>query len=1114
MPDFDINDRRGSRGGGDGGGVNLSKTVANLRSRGFALPKSNVAARKIAQETSEAVDNRSLTSSMRHTGSSTRTANVQMAIPKVREPMSSLKDKNIPYDTTKIDQLKEIRRWCRLFYTTHDLIPLLIDIYSKFPLVGLEFKSKDPQIKEFYESMFMDTLNYDEFLQDLGREFFISGEVNSLAHFDETLGIFSSEEILNPDSLHVSKSMFVRRERVQLLVKEMVEALRQSTVTGNNDEHTKSEQLEKNWEYCCTPETKVLTADLNWVPVRTLAVGDEIIGFDEYPLEGHHGRSWRGTRVTATSIINAPTFEVATSGPSVTCTGAHMWLVDKKSQGMKWVRTDALKAGDKIRYMNTWEVEDTADIGYVSGIFDGEGELYTGGSYNLSFSQLPGPVLDKAVEILERHKFRLTFSNHPSGTTRVRIAGGVTEIMRCLGLFQPVRLLSKFRGTLDDRRLTSQAPVEVVSVEDRGLNDVVALATSSKTLIADGMYSHNTQLVQHYPEMIQAAQMDDGLDISDALISRIVNKVQPWDLRGTPHLLRSFRTLMMEESLNAAQDAVADRLYSPFILATLGVPNLGDGEPWIPDQTELDEARDTMQDALAADFRLMVHNFGLQVSSVFGREAVPRFDQDYARVDKKLMQAWGIGEALISGGGGGQNTYASSALNREFVTQMMTTFQKAIKRHMRKRCEVIAEAQEHYDYELKGGVRTPIFRDVVEFDEETGEQYTRKVPKLLIPEVEMSTLNLRDEAQERQFLQNLRNAGVPISDGSLAVNIPIEFEEELEKVSEEKVNKLVAESQAMAKAARIIKANGDPIPPDLARYLAAQAQLEKEEAMADQAANAAIAPPPPVPGALPPGAPVPPGAPGAVPPGAPAPGAPAGGPPPAAPPGGAPKPPGAAPGGPPKPPGGAAGGGAGAGGKGKGGDFGQSMSNGIEKPGPLKNNQPSPGFGVVPLNQPIIHPTAPGQPPGSVMPSPKAPGAGGGQKAMPPRNRSRPEESDEMRGSQPRKAAGFGQAPSSYGASMKATPHSVEAAMKRLAAPAQTVRDLVDQDEFFETLNRQGYREQVRLDIDDIYQGVHVDSSGVAHLGSKDKNVVESFAVLNEMVEQYEEIFGFRPEWA
>lgn len=551
-----------------------------LKARGVTLPKGKTAARLAAQDTLTSLSNRELTTEMgrRRTASASagmRTASTSLALPKMREPLQTLKDKGIPINTADPEELKKIRHWSRLFYATHDLIPLLIDIYSRFPVIGMDFNSKDPKITEFYKDMFLNQLEYEEFLPALGREHFTVGETNTLGHFHDVLGIWSKEEILNPDSIKVTQSMFDSDERVQLMVKELVEALRDPQA---NKDASEDDMRRRQEEY----------------------------------------------------------------------------------------------------------------------------------------------------DMLQRY----------------------------------------------------------------------------------------------YPEMIDAAQKGEGLDISNVLLSRTVNRVSPGDLRGTPHLMRSFRTLMMEESLNAAQDAVADRLYSPLILATLGIQNLGDGEPWIPTPEELDDTRDMMNEALAADFRLMVHNFGLDIKSVFGRESVPRFDQDYARIDKKLMQAWGIGEALISGGG--STTYASSALNREFVTQMMLAWQGSIRRHMRKRMEVIAEAQEHYDYEMKGGIRKPIFREIVEIDEETGMEYTRRVPKLLIPDVKFQTLNLRDEAQERSFLQTLKNAGVPISDETLALNIPIDFEEETERRAAERIQKFVAESQVMKKTYEELKKKNHPLPPEVMNFMNAQ----------------------------------------------------------------------------------------------------------------------------------------------------------------------------------------------------------------------------------------------------------------------------------------------------
>ena len=1063
------------------GGSNWQNAANKLRNAGYSLSNNPVMARLEAKKAADAMGRGSLTdlanrqrtaefnrrrlSGQRAALGMTRVgSDMQMALPKIRQPLSSIIDKGIPFNINDPKELIELRRWCRLFYSTHDLVPLLVDIYSHFPVTGLELQCKDRKIEEFYTQMFLDDLNYEEFLPEaVGREYFVAGEVTTLAHFNEQLGVWSSEEVLNPDMVAVSKSLFVDHERVQLLVKELVENLRQGPQGMTETQERPSEKLERNWEYCCTPQTKVLTADLQWVPVRSLRVGDDIIGFDELAPGGTrgNGRAWRNTKVTATSIISAPTYEVNTDRGVVTCTGAQMWLVDKQHRGMQWARTDALQPGDQIRYMGDWEVEDSQDVGYVSGIFDGEGWLTVGPhGYWLGFDQKPGPVLDKAVAILEARKFQLSKTPHPCGTVAVRVLGGVTEIMRCLGIFRPVRLLPKFYSTLDGRKLPRKQLVEVISVEECGVQDVVALATSTKTLMAEGMFSHNTQLAKYYPEIIQAAARDDGLDISDALVSRLVNKASPWDTRGTPPLLRSFRTLLMEEELNAAQDAVASRLYAPMILATMGIENMGNDEPWIPGQAELDDLRNDLQTALAADFKLMVHNFGVKVESVFGRESVPNFDSDYDRIDAKLMQAWGIGQALIMGGTGAGGAYASSALNREVCEQLMMRFQKKVIRHMRKRMEVIAEAQEHYDYELKGGLRVPLYREIVEEDPETGEQRIVRVPKLLIPDVHFATLNLRDENQERAFVMQLKQAGVPISDKALGINIQVDFEQELEREAKETVDKGMAKAQAYKKMQDLCDLQGLPYPPELSAHLQATLQLrmmlaqtemtedqtKQMEQQMDQMSPAGMV------GALP----------GT-----------------------------------------------------------QDQTGMMPPPGA------DPGMGADPEQAQSTPPSASG-PGGEPMMDPGMEGGGmGGDVGMvePPRNRQRPAESDEMRANAPR-AAGrktaaqrwaerihggaledsdivgprppskFELGPSSFKRSHFASQEAVEAAVQRRAS-APRVSDLVRDPDFYRMVHGDHLRGQIQADYAEIRAG----------------GAPESARELRELVERYEDATGVSPRW-
>jgi hypothetical protein len=55
------------------------------------------------------------------------------------------------------------------------------------------------------------------------------------------------------------------------------------------------------------------------------------------------------------------------------------------------------------------------------------------------------------------------------------------------------------------------------------------------------------------------------------LLKQVAFKITDWDDHGTPILLRGLRTLLHEEKLLASQDAIAERLYSPLILAKLGV---------------------------------------------------------------------------------------------------------------------------------------------------------------------------------------------------------------------------------------------------------------------------------------------------------------------------------------------------------------------------------------------------------------------------------------------------------------------------------------------------------------------------------------------------------------
>jgi hypothetical protein len=345
--------------------------------------------------------------------------NATIAWPKLRDPFEQFREKAWWFlkEGEFSQSLKKIREWSRLVYMTHPLVPSLIDIYSRFPLLDIEFKHSDQKLADFYNELFLNQLDYQEFLFDAAREYWTTGEFFALGSWHDGIGAWDADELLNPDDVMVSKNSVLRQYQYHLKVPEGIKKL------------------------------------------------------------------------------------IETRQP--------------------------------------------------------------------------------------REEYEM--------------------------------------------------------------------------------------LVRFYPYILQWAQQNTEIPVSDVLLKQLKFKVNPWEPHGVPLLMRGFKTLMLEMSLEAAQDAVADRLYSPLILANLGIEDVGDGEgPWIPDPAEIDALRDDIALALMSDFRLMVYHHGLTIQSVFGREVMPRFDMDFERVDMKLMQIFGIGPELLQGGKASA-PYASGALNRELITQMLTT---------------------------------------------------------------------------------------------------------------------------------------------------------------------------------------------------------------------------------------------------------------------------------------------------------------------------------------------------------------------------------------------------------------------------------------------------------
>lgn len=284
--------------------------------------------------------------------------------------------------------------------------------------------------------------------------------------------------------------------------------------------------------FCLDPETPVLTADLRWVPIKSVLPGDEVVGVDENPEPGLH-RKVRKAVVQAKTTTRRPAWRLTfDDDSSVVCSGDHRWLIRVKSGGRnyQWRATrgrsahHSIKPGTQIvQLVKPWEEDNSREAGYLAGVFDGEGSLSQGASNGtgmaIFFSQNPGAVLDETTRLLKEKGFNIQPQNSnayldPMDKMCQQWAiRGMSESLRFLGQIRPLRLLEKAPRVFDGVSVRGKGATRhqdgpktyvktVVSVEELPEQDLVDIQTSTGTFVANGLVSHNCNMFDEFAHMI------------------------------------------------------------------------------------------------------------------------------------------------------------------------------------------------------------------------------------------------------------------------------------------------------------------------------------------------------------------------------------------------------------------------------------------------------------------------------------------------------------------------------------------------------------------------------------------------------------------------------------
>jgi phage terminase large subunit-like protein len=251
--------------------------------------------------------------------------------------------------------------------------------------------------------------------------------------------------------------------------------------------------------YCLDAQTRILYGDLTWRELEFAHVGDEIVGFDEVCVASQY-RKLRPARITSLDTIVQPTYEIRMSdGRVVRASARHAWL-GRTASTLRWIPTDQLAAGTRIRNLcEPWGQTQWRDAGYLAGVFDGEGYFHTPqdprAAFRVGFAQKPGLVMDHTLKLLANHGFETTTPRlHASGVETFEI-GGLEQCLRFLGQIRPERLFARAQELWANKAPSRTGYATVESVKFLGEREVVAIGTSTETLFAEGLFSHNSAAV-------------------------------------------------------------------------------------------------------------------------------------------------------------------------------------------------------------------------------------------------------------------------------------------------------------------------------------------------------------------------------------------------------------------------------------------------------------------------------------------------------------------------------------------------------------------------------------------------------------------------------------------
>lgn len=129
--------------------------------------------------------------------------------PDVYSPLFQLANLNLPRDRVTMNA------WNRIFYDTHPIVRNAINLHASYPISKINITCKSKEVQNFFLEM-AERIDLYSVVYSVALEFWKMGEAFPYAELDKESGTWKRITVLNPDFIHVKKSVVGDRTIVSM----------------------------------------------------------------------------------------------------------------------------------------------------------------------------------------------------------------------------------------------------------------------------------------------------------------------------------------------------------------------------------------------------------------------------------------------------------------------------------------------------------------------------------------------------------------------------------------------------------------------------------------------------------------------------------------------------------------------------------------------------------------------------------------------------------------------------------------------------------------------------------------------------------------------------------